>query len=421
MKIAMILRSLLIVLPILPLAVSATEIIQPVSGKDFIEVVVDDYFKTYSKREQFTAISASVLIPHNGIKQMEEIRTAMSGRVGYPPFSEMITLDHLFDIGSITKSFTSLILLQLQTEGKLSLDDSLGNWLPQFVNWKEVTLRQLLNMTSGIPNYSEDPQFGEMLERDLGHIWTDDELIRYAHPEKPIEINADNRFAYSNTNYILVGMVIEQVTHDTFANQLEDRIINQANSLNNTFYPAGPDGVAVREAIAERKMHGYYFDTDNNKVVDTFTNDLSWAGSAGAVVANTEDVLRWVQVLFHGTLFNPMYREGALAELESVVSVKTGLPIATVSEDDPKGFGLGVGIYFDKETKLKFWTYQGSTLGFRVMYFWQPCNNVTTVVALNSKAGESTPDPKMGNHIMEANMNLYHAIIEHYPQLRCDV
>ena len=389
--------------------------------KDLVQSVVDDYFKKYSKKEQFTAVSASVLIPQNEELLNDEIKTAVAGHVGYPPFSEVITFDHVFDIGSITKSFTSLILLQLQSEDALSLDDPLGKWLPQYPNWSEVTVRQLLNMTSGIPNYSNNPEFWKQMEHDLSHVWTDEELLRYAHPEKPIERKDTNSYEYSNTNYILAGLIIEQVTHDTFANQLKERIIHQSNVLNNTFYPAGPDGVAVRESITDRKMHGYYFDTDNNKVVDTFVNDLSWAGAAGAIVANTEDVMRWVQILFHGTLINPVYREKALHELKSVVSIKTGLPIETVTADDPLGFGLGVGYYYDSNSGLRFWTYQGSTLGFRVMYLWQPCNNVTTVVALNSKGDEGTSESKMGNHIMEANMNLYNTIIEHHPQLRCVV
>ncbi|WP_298627997.1 serine hydrolase [uncultured Legionella sp.] len=418
MQITTILRNILGVLSFFPSILCAATPPYDELDKDYIQHVVDDYFKKYNKREQFTAISASVLIPHNGMMQLEEIKTAMSGRVGYPPFSERLTAEHVFDIGSITKSFTSLILLQLQTEGKLSLDDLLGTWLPQYPNWKDVSLRQLLNMTSGIPNYTNDPEFAKQVEQNLGRVWRDEELIQYAHPENPLQINQDNRFDYSNTNYILAGLIIEQVTHDTFANQLEERVINQGNFLNNSFYLAGPDGATVCEAIAERKMHGYYFDSNSNKVVDSFSNDLSWAGAAGALVTNTEDVVRWVQLLYHGTLFNPLYRETALAELMSVVSMKTGLPVSTVTEDDPHSFGLGVGYFYDKESKLKFWTYQGSTMGFRVMYFWQPCNDVTTVVALNSKAGD--PDSKMVNHIVEANMSLYYAIIEHYPQLRCD-
>ncbi|WP_028384238.1 serine hydrolase domain-containing protein [Legionella moravica] len=389
--------------------------------KDIIQFVIDDYYKKYSKKEQFTAISASVLIPQNDQDAVDEIKTVMTGHVGFPPFSEVITFDHLFDIGSITKSFTSLILLQLQSEDALSLDDPIGKWLPQYPNWSEVTIRQLLNMTSGIPNYSNDPEFWNKMEHDLSHVWTDEELLTYAHPEKPIERKDTNLFDYSNTNYILAGLIIEKVTHDTFANQLQERIINQHNVLNNTFYPAGPDGVAVKESIVDRKMHGYYLDPTNNKIVDAFVNDLSWAGAAGAIVANTEDVMRWVQILYHGTLIDPVHRDKALNELTSVVSMKTGKPIATVTEDDPLGFGLGVGYYYDQKSGLKFWTYQGSTLGFRVMYLWQPCNNVTTVVALNSKGGEDASDSKMGNHILEANMNLYHTIIEHHPQLRCAV
>lgn len=419
MKITTTLPGLILVALLISSTVQAdTYTTHPVE-KDIIQTVVDDYFKKYNKKEQFTAISASVLIPHNGQSRLEDIKTVMTGHVGYPPFSEVITFEHVFDIGSITKSFASLILLQLQTESMLSLDDPLGKWLPQYPNWKDVTLRQLLNMTSGIPNYSDNPDFWNIMEHDLSHVWTDEELVHYAHPEKPIEINPNSKFEYSNTNYILAGLVIEKVTNDTFANQLKERIINQNNSFNHTFYPAGPDGVSVREAIADIKMHGYYFDEVNNKVVDTFTNDLSWGGAAGAIVANTEDVLRWVQLLYHGNLINPIYRESALAELESVVSIKTGLAIPTVTEDDPFGFGLGVGYYYDKNSGLRFWTYQGGTLGFRAIYFWQPCNNVTTVVALNSKGNDD--DSKMGNHIIEANMSLYNAIMEQNPQLRCAV
>ena len=72
----------------------------------------------------------------------------------------------------------------------------------------------------------------------------------------------------------------------------------------------------------------------------------------------------------------------------SVISVKTGQPINKVTEAEQKGFGLGVVAVYDKQFKQNFWFYEGSTLGFRVMYLWSPCNDVTTVVALNSKGGE---------------------------------
>ncbi|KTD09265.1 D-alanyl-D-alanine carboxypeptidase [Legionella gratiana] len=379
---------------------------------------VDNYYKEYSEKEKFTAIAASVLIPQNRANNKQEVQTVVHGTMGYPPLSQPITLNNLFDIGSITKSFTSLLLLQLQTENKLSLDDHLGKWLPQYQNWKDVTLRQLLNMTSGIPNYSEDDEFSQKMEAHLETVWTDEELLSYAHPEKPLT-KKENQFEYSNSNYILAAMVIEKVTHDTFANQLKLRIMNEKNGLNDMYYLAGPDGQARAKAIQERRVHGYYYDEEKNKLIDTITNDLSWAGAAGAIVSNTEQVLHWVQLLYHGTLINPIYRESALADLESVVSMKTGKTISTVTENDPLAFGLGVGYYYDKELKQRFWFYEGSTLGYRFAYTWQACNNVTTVVALNSKAGEGNPDSKLGDAIKKANVNLHKIILKNYPELNC--
>ncbi|WP_226905589.1 serine hydrolase [Legionella antarctica] len=175
----------------------------------------------------------------------------------------------------------------------------------------------------------------------------------------------------------------------------------------------------MQKAISDKKIHGYFYDKKNKKSVDTITNNLTWAGAAGALVANTDNVARWVQLLYHGSLIIPEYRERALAELESLVSTKTGKPIPAVTEKEPMGFGLGVAAIYNKQLKQAFWFYEGSTLGFRVTYVWSPCNDITTVVALNSKAGEGDPKSPMGDHIHEANQKLYQAIMQHNPELRC--
>lgn len=384
-----------------------------------IQKEMNRYYKVYHNKEKFTAVAVSVFIPQEKKENSFDIATFLTGTMGYPPLSQEITPSNLFDIGSITKSFTSLILLQLQTEGKLSLDDPLGKWLPQYTQWENVTLRQLLNMTSGIPNYSENPEFWKKMEDNLAIVWTDEELLTYAHPEKPIESNRENLYEYSNSNYILAGMVIEKVTQDTFENQLKQRVLNSNNGLNNSFYPAGPHGSEVKKSIDDRRVHGYFYDEDNKKLIDTITNDLSWGGAAGAIVANTEDVGRWVRLLYHGLLINPDSRARVLEELESVVSMKSGLPIPTVTEKDPSGFGLGVGYFYDKNSKQRFWAYQGSTLGYRVMYLWNPCNDVTVVVALNGKGGSDNEKSKMGNHIHDLCLNLQKVIVKSHPHLQC--
>ncbi|MBL7479389.1 D-alanyl-D-alanine carboxypeptidase, partial [Legionella sp. 27fs60] len=114
-------------------------------------------------------------------------------------------------------------------------------------------------------------------------------------------------------------------------------------------------------------------------------------------------------------------REKILTELESVVSTKTGRHIDTVTAEDPMGFGLGVAYRYDNDLKQRFWFYEGSTLGFRVMYLWSACNDVTTVIALNSKGAEGDPNSKMGDHIGTASLNLYNAILRVHPELRCTV
>lgn len=386
-----------------------------------LQKIVNDYLANYQDKEQFTGIAASVLIPTDKQLDAKDIHSFVAGTIGFLPNNQALTTTNLFEIGSITKSFTALMILQLQTEGKLALSDTLEKWLPQYPQWKKVTLTQLLNMTSGIPNYSADPVFLEKLYANLAYHWTNEELLKYAHPELPIERNEQQGFQYSNSNYILAALVIEKATQDSYENQLKKRILNAANNLPNTFYPAGPDGQKIKESINGRLVHGYYYDEQSKKNVDTFNDDLSWASAAGAIVSDTVDVVHWVQLLYHGLLIKPTYREDSLAALETVVSMKTGKPIITVTEEDPKGFGLGVGYAYDKESKQRFWFYEGSTLGFRVFYLWQPCNDVTTVVAVNSKASEGDTDSKMGDKIMEPSLAMYRTIINMYPSLRCEL
>ena len=128
----------------------------------------------YAKQEKFTAIEASVLIPRDKGIDVRDIKNFSAGTMGNAPFLQKITTNDLFDIGSITKSFVTVLILQLHTQQKLSLDDPLGKWLPQYTQWSKVTLRQLLNMTSGIPNYSEDSGFEKKMEANWTYVWTDE-------------------------------------------------------------------------------------------------------------------------------------------------------------------------------------------------------------------------------------------------------
>ncbi|VVC75441.1 D-alanyl-D-alanine carboxypeptidase [Aquicella siphonis] len=274
-------------------------------------------------------------------------------------------------------------------------------------------------MTSGIPSYTRDPVFSEKLENDIRAEWTDEELVSYAHPDEPIE-SGQNKFDYSNTNYILAGMIIEKITNDSLANQLHKRILdNSSYSLKNTYYVAGKNWKAIQDSIMPRMVHGYFYDHETKKLLDTTANNLSWGAAAGAMISNTTDIIHWVQALYHGKIFPDKYKDRELKNLKSVVSMKTGRSIATVTPQDPNGFGLGVGSLY-KDPGGQFWYYEGSGLGYRTAYIWKSCNNVTVAAALNSKGGEGNPNAPEGDHILELMFKIYDEIITAYPRYNCD-
>ena len=338
---------------------------------------------------------------------------------GYTPLNKPINSNNLYEIASITKSFVATIILQLEAEHKLSINDKLEKWLPQYTQWKDVTIKQLLSMTSGIPSYGQNPVFYNKLSSNIRSEWTDVELVNYAYPDKPI-VYAKNKYFYSNTNYILAGMIIEKITKDSLNNQLRKRIFNSSKlKLNNTYYPVGKNWKVLQNEIMPRMVHGYTYEDEKKKLHDTTNNNISWGAAAGGIVSTTSDTTRWVQTLYNGTLFPFTARKTELENLQSVVSMKTGEPISTVTENDPNGFGLGVGYADRKVDNQRYWFYEGSSLGYRVAYVWKACNNVTVTVALNNKAGEGDPKAPEGDHIMDLVFKIYNDILAVNPQYRC--
>lgn len=377
-----------------------------------IKTIIDEYLLTSGKKEKITGITASIYLPKN-----HATHSYYTGNIGYPPVDQPITANHLIELGSITKSFASALILQLEAEKKLSIHDKIEKWFPEYSEWKNVTVEQLLNMTSDIPSYTRNQAFGEQLERNLQKNWNNQELLNYAYPKKPLVV-AKNRFDYSNTNYILAGLIVEKITHDTFENQLEKRIFSPFH-FKNTYYLGGPNATKLKKQINSRMIHGYFYDPDTKKMVDVTGADLTWAGPAGAMIANTAEVIKWVQLLYSGDFLPIEHRKKGVQELKTIVSIKTGKPIHTVTSSDPKAFGLGVGYRYDPDTKKKFWWYEGSGLGYRTAYIWDSCSNVTVAVGLNNKAGEGNPHSLEGDRIFELNVALYKKIVETFPEYRC--
>jgi D-alanyl-D-alanine carboxypeptidase len=374
-----------------------------------IQSLIDEYLVTVGKNESASGVSLLIAYPANN-KVIK--KSFYAGKTSHLPDAKPVDSHDLFEIGSITKSYTAALILQLEAEGVLNINDSLGKWLPQFPMWKEVTLKQLLNMSSGIPSYSSNPEFMKILQNNFRLDMNNDYLLSFAKPNEPIEIG--KKFDYSNTNYVLAGMVIEAATGKSYAEVLKTRIFEPLG-LKNTYYPSGPNWKKINKKILPQKVHGYLYDNDSDKVLDLYDTNLTWAGPSGAIVSTTSDQMKWVKALFHGTIFPEATRKKLLQELESLISLKNAQPISQVNKNDPYGFGLGVfSMYKDNQ---HFWSYLGSTLAYRMFYLWKPCNEVRVVMAVNGKSG----DPKSTGEAQTQNLiiKIYEEIIAAEPQLKC--
>ncbi|HEY4453220.1 MAG TPA: serine hydrolase domain-containing protein, partial [Pseudonocardiaceae bacterium] len=291
-----------------------------------------------------------------------------------------VPADSEWQIGSNTKAFTSVMLLQLEAEGKLSIRDTLGTWLPQYPAWRDITIQRLLDMTSGIPDYTGQAAFATALAADPNGTFTAGQLVSYV-ASLPV---GPALYAYSNTNYVLAQMIIERATHDTYAHQLTQRIIGPLQ-LRDTCY--APD--TCPPGTGERMATGYFA---NQGVPSLFGTpmpalSLTWAQGAGAIVASLADMTSWERALYTSRLLPPRQQR----ELESLVSTTTSQPICRTTLSDPTGYGLGVGQATTAETGT-VWTYEGQTLGFRAVHIYDPKTGVIVVVAVNSAVGSDQDD-----------------------------
>ena len=139
--------------------------------------------------------------------------------------------DTLFQIGSNTKEFTSALILKLEAAGELRIDDTIGRWLPQYPAWKDVTIRSLLQMTSPIPNYSETVAIGEIQVADLQHQFSANDLIGFVDPANGAHFPPATGWFYSNTNYILAGLIIEAASGMNYEQALTTMIIEPLGLL----------------------------------------------------------------------------------------------------------------------------------------------------------------------------------------------
>jgi D-alanyl-D-alanine carboxypeptidase len=253
-------------------------------------------------------------------------------------------------VGSITKTFVATAVLQLAGERRLSLDDSVERWLPGLVpDGDGITLRQLLNHTSGIFNYTDDEAFITGLLSDPLREYTPRQLVGIATSYPPV-FPPGTSWSYSNTGYVILGLVVERVTHRPVAEVLRQRIVRPLH-LRDTLLPTRyPD-------IPGYHAHGYVPPSLSgelpppvgvpNQYVDVTRISPTAAGAAGALISNPDDLRTFYRALLSGRLLRP----AQLAELKTMVEV------------DPE-FGYGLGLYSTSTPCGRVWGHDGGIPGY---------------------------------------------------------
>ncbi len=260
-------------------------------------------------------------------------------------------------IGSETKTFTVTGVLQLVDDGAVGLDDPIATYVPGVPEGDRITLRQLARMQSGLFNYSEDEQFQLELLSDPYRPFTPHELLGYAFAH-PLDFPPGEGFHYSNTNTVLLGLVIEEVSGLPLHEFLEQRVF-QPLGLEDTSFPTD-------NSFPEPHPQGYTQQTlDGSETVATDWNP-SWGWAAGAMISTLDDLRTWARALATGTLLEPQTQA---QRLETVT---------------PPGFnpaaGYGLGIF-----DVAGWIgHNGSLPGYQSLTVYLPEDDLTLVVLLNT-------------------------------------
>jgi D-alanyl-D-alanine carboxypeptidase len=337
---------------------------------------LDAYLKERGTAEHLSSLSLTV-----SLGRSKPSVNLTSGTMRYHA-GPRVTTTSLYQIGSNTKAFTAVAVLQLEAQGRLSIDAPIGRYLPQYPAYAKLTLRRLLSMTSGLESYDNVAAWYTRYVKNPMAKESTDALIRLVYPAK--KFVPGTKYYYSNTGYLLAQEVVAKVsaTH-SFDKELA-RIIASAG-LKNTYYSSDFYPAAIRKRI----VSGYYENDDPGFQTflgrDTSRDSVSWAQGAGSIVSTPADLTTWARLLYQGTVLLPPLQK---RELTTLVSTKDARPLRVPVKDDPAGFGLGVAQRFDPKLGT-FWFYQGETLGFRAAHLYFPSRDLVVSVFANSRPKET--------------------------------
>src|SRR5436189_1006282 len=293
--------------------------------------------------------------------------------------------DTHFRIASNTKTMTAAVIMQLAQESKLSLEDPVSKYVPGVPNGDNITIAQLLEMRSGLYNYTNAPEFSASLDRDHTKVWSPAELlaIAFAHPPN---FPPGTAYEYNNTNYALLGLIIEKVDGRPLAQAMQDRLFDPLN-MQHTELPS-----SNVNTIPEPYSHGYLYGSSSVALVgeppyspevqaaaragtllpkDYTDVNHSNVAAAGGVISTADDLTTWIKALVGGKVFNADYQRRWFDSLQPEDPSK------------PKGQKYGYGIAQLSWGPNTIYFHGGETPGYNSKISYDPANDMTLIVWTN--------------------------------------
>lgn len=293
--------------------------------------------------------------------------------------------DTFFRIASNTKTMTAAVIMQLAQEGKLGLDDPVSKYVPDVPNGDNISIAELLEMRSGLYNYTNAPEVAASLDNDPTRVWSSSELLAlaFAHPSN---FAPGAKYEYNNTNYVLLGVIAEKLDGKPLAQVLKDRLFAPLG-MQDTELPA-----RTVNTIPEPYSHGYLYGSSSVALVGEppyspeviaaakagtlLPNDYtrvnhSFAEAAGGVISTADDLAIWIKALVEGSVLDPAYQRRWLDSLQPENTSKT--------EGQKYGYGISQvswgpnAVYF----------HGGETAGYNSKISYDPANDMTLIVWTN--------------------------------------
>lgn len=280
-------------------------------------------------------------------------------------------------VGSIVKMFTATVVLKLQEEGKLNIDDKIANYLQgdninKIKNAEKATIRQLMQHSSGINNYIQSLQFQTASINDLIKEWDADALLKYSYDKAPY-FSPDEDVRYSNSGYILLGLLIEKIEGKPLYKVFDEKIIYPLGLTNTQF--------AGKNPVPNGIVRGYIDIYSNFNVIEsTYYSGWDYYTADGGLISNTYDMNVFFNALMNGQIINA-------TSLDNMLTWKTSKEVAV--DFFPISYGLGI---FKIETpKGIAYMHSGNAIGYDANMFYFPSDSTTIVYASNSNYGKIEP------------------------------